>query len=278
MPTIQEYYEDSTNHGSYQYVTLDTIVDDLIEDGLDEDSFLKNTRRSTIIKHVKKGIRMMNFNVLNQPKILELEIGDALSVIMPADYTDYIRISVIGDDGYLYLLGRNDNIHIGKTYLQSHNYEILFAEDGTPLEADSSNAYSKPFIKREFHSSCINDTFNQDTSHFSINGQFRVDKERGVIALSSDLQGKSIVLEYVADGLEDEKIYNGKLKIHKHIADAISDYAYWQIIRKKRNVIQGEKQAARHEYFNSRREAKKRVSSVKVHEILKAMTATSKWI
>lgn len=278
MGTIKEYYDDSTQHGSYQHVSLDTLVDDLYEDGLDEDSYLKNTRRSNIIKHVKKGIRVMNFNVLNKPKILELEIGDALSIVMPADYVDYLRISVIGEDDYLYLLGRNDNIHIGKTYLQSNEYEILFSEAGDPLEADSSNAYNIPYVKREFHSSCIGATFNQDTSKFNINGEFRIDKERGAIAFSSDLQGKAIVLEYSSDGLEDEKVYGGKLMVHKYIADAISDYAFWQIIRKKRNVNANVIAAARHEYFNSRRESKKRISSVKVHEILKAMTSGAKWI
>lgn len=277
MPTIEEYYE-GNDHGNYQYVTLNAIVDDLIEDSLDQDSYLKNTKRSQIIKHVKRGIRVMNFNVLNNPKILELELSSALSMVLPVDYVDWLRISVIGDDGYLYPLGENRNIHIGKTYLQAHDFEILFSEEGDPLEANSSNAYSIPYKRRVLHPTCQGGMRTVDTSRYNANGEFRIDKENGTIAFSSDLSEKAIVIEYVSDGMEDEKVFNGKLKIHKYIVDAVIDYAYWQIIRKRRNVRAIAISEARREYFNSRREAKKRISSIKVHEIFKAATAANYWI
>lgn len=278
MPTIQEYYE-GTDHGNYQYVTLNSIIEDMVEDSLDPDSLLKNSRRSQFLKHTKRGIRAMNFNALNNPKILELEVGTSLSMILPVDYVDWIRLSVIKDDGFMYLLGENKNMNIAKTYLQAHDYQILFSDKGDPLEADSSNnAFASPFTRRVFHPSQCGDQKNQDTSMYNVNGEFNIDNERGAIAFSSDLSEMPIVIEYVSDGLEDEKIFGGNLKIHKYIVDAVHDYVFWQIIRKKRNVTAVEKGSARHEYFNSRRLAKQRISNFKVHEVLKAMTSATKFI
>ena len=278
MATIQEYYEGS-EHGSYQYVTLNSIVQDIVEDTLDEDSLIKHAKRTNIIKHLKRGIRVMNFNSLNEIKGLELEIGTSLAMILPVDYVDWVRVSVLEDDGYLYLLGENRNMNTAKTYLQAHTYEILFSQEGYPLEADSSNnAFVTPFERRVFHSSCYGAARNQNTSRYNVNGEFKIDKERGAIAFSSDLSEKTIVIEYVSDGLESDKIFGEDYKVHKYIVDALTDYVYWQIIRKRRNIHTREKAMARQEYFNSRREAKKRISGIKVHEIMKAMTSATKWV
>ena len=68
------------------------------------------------------------------------------------------------------------------------------------------------------------------------------------------------------------------MKIHKYIVDAVHSYTFWQLIRKRRNVNATEKAVARHEYFNDRRLAKLRLGSMSANEIMKAMSAATKWI
>lgn len=278
MGTIQEYYE-GNDHGNYQFVSFNSLVEDMVEETLDGDSYLKNTKRSQIIKWLKKGVREMNFNALNRPKFLEFTLPPSLSMVMPVDYVDWVRIWVIGDDGFLYTLGNNKNMNIAEAFLQDDNYEILFDNDGNPLKADSAdNIFGAPFKRRILAPSCRGNMKNIDTSAYSTNGEFNVDKENGRIGFSSNLSEQTIVLQYISDSLEDEKIFNGDLKINKYAIDAIHDYAYWQIIRKKRTVNAGEKQLARREYFNSRRKTKMRISNIKVNDILKAVTSATKWI
>lgn len=278
MATIEEYYE-GEEHGDYQYVTFSSLVQDMVEDSLDQDSYLKNTARSQIIKWLKRGIRVMNFNALNAPKLLELTLPPSLTMVLPVDYVDWIRISRVDENGYLYALGENKNMNIAVAYLQDNEYEILFDNGGNPLLANSgTSAFQQPYNRLTFDPSCRGNAKTVDTSYYNENGEFKIDKEFGRIAFSSDLSEKNVILEYVSDGLEDEKIYNDDLKIHKYIIDAVTDYAYWQLIRKKRNVNATEKGVARHEYYNSRRIAKKRIVGIKVHEILKGMSGSSKWV
>jgi hypothetical protein len=292
MATVEEYYDDPNEHGNYQYVSFKSIIDDLVEDSLDQDSYLKNTLRSQFIKHAKKGVRMMNFNALNFVKGLELDLPPSLAVVLPVDYVDWVRVSVFNNEGYLYTLGENKKMPTAKSYLQDVDYKILFDAQGFPLTGDTANnAFAAPFERRTL-SGALTEYYwdgyygvdigavarNINTSAYNENGEFKIDLERGSIAFSSDLIGRSILLEYVSDGLENEKIWGTKLAIHKYIIDAVHDYVYWQVIRKRRNVNATEKAAARHEYFNSRRLAKIRLGSMSANEILKAMSASTKWI
>jgi len=239
----------------------------------------------------------MNFNTLNFVKGLEFEISESLSLISPVDYVDWVKISVVGGDGFLYTMGENKKMITATAYLQDNNFDILFDNLGFPLEGDtSSNAFSSPWNRRRLYPEATNQQSGVDeelyalansghgamrninTSAYNENGEFKIDLERGAIAFSSEIAEQSIVLEYVADGLENEKIWGEALAIHKYIVDAIMDYVYWQVIRKKRNVILTEKAVARHEYFNSRRLAKIRLGSINANEIRKAMSAATKWI
>jgi hypothetical protein len=288
MSTIEDYYAGDTG-GQYQYVSFQSMIDDFVEDSLDQDSYLKNTTRSQIVKQTIKGVRMLNFNGLNAVKGLELQVPPSLSMLLPVDYVDWIRVTTVGDDGFLYNLGENLRMPTAVSYLQDNDYEILFDNDGNPLQGDSDNsAFSKPFLRRTLHETareeflygvgCRQVRRNIDTSKYSENGEFKIDQQRGAIAFSSELAERSVVFEYVSDGLEEKKIWGGEYQIHKYTIDAIHDYVYWQLIRKKRNVNATEKATARGEYFNSRRIAIKRLGSINVNQIMKAMSSATKWI
>jgi hypothetical protein len=294
MATVEDYYN-GDEHGTYQYVSFNSIIDDLVEDSLDQDSYLKNTLRSQFIKHAKKGIRVMNFNALNAIKGLELTIPPSMTVVLPVDFVDWARVSVLLDDGFLYTLGENKKMPTASSYLQDESFDILFDNEGFPITGDSDkNAFANPFIRRQLHPTTYWDSYgwgeqdssngcrgafrNQDTSYYNRNGEFKVDMDRGAMAFSSELSERSVLLEYVADGLEGEKIWGTKLTVHKYIVDAVHDYVYWQIIRKRRNVNATEKAVARREYFNSRRLAKVRLGSMSANAIRKAMSAATKWI
>lgn len=278
MSTAEEYHNDASQHGNYQYVSLSELIDGLLVEANDDDSYLKNTKRSTLLYHAKQGIKKMNRTVANEILAVEITVGSSLSLTLPQDFVDYIRVSVVSDDYRLLPLKINHNANLATGYLQDHDSEILFAQDGSILTADASNAYNKPFKRYELSfSRCKGGVFNADTSKASINGEFVIDYRKGKILFDSELAEKEIVLEYVSDGLNWEYIDETEVTIHKNIEEPLRDWVYYACVAQRRNVPQMEKNRALNAYKATRHHAKLATAKFKMVDIAKALDAGSMW-
>jgi len=279
-----EYYEDPNEWGNYQNVTLEEIVSNYMGTG-DPDDYTSTVSRSQVVTQARRAIQELYFDVVRDNKAISLELDSRLTVVLPPDFIDYIRISWVDAHGQLHPMAANTNKTTANTYLQDHAYNLLFDEDGYVLE-DSSyvpSAGNAQFTdKGRASAPCNSYTFvpNINLSNIYSNGSFNIDKQSGVIQFSSDVESKTIVLEYVSDGLYLG--YAGKtdgdITIHKFAETAVMDYIYWQLIIKRRNVPANEKARARKEYYNSRRISKRRLNGMKIAEIIQAFKGQSRWI
>lgn len=249
-----DYYENSENHGSYQYVPLKKIIDDFLYETTDDDSILKNVRRTKIIKHAKESLRELNKEIPNQPKAIEITVPENLSVTLPHDYVSYHRISVAVLDEQtnsyrLQVLNRNQNINISDGWLQDHEYEILFDDEGRILTADALNGYNKPYKRYEF--AC-----GGDSTQISKHGEYSIDERRGQILFSSDMYDKEIVLEYRTDGLQLDTYGEDEIKVHKDLITVLNDLIFYRLIRYRQNIPQNRIQTALLRFKTTRHEAK----------------------
>lgn len=249
-----EYYENSDNHGSYQYVPLKKIIDDFLFETTDDDSILKNTTRTKIIKQAKASLRDLNKEVPGVPKAIEITVPENLSITLPQDYVSFhkIYLVVLDDTTKSYRLqdlNRNHKIHIGDGYLQDNNYELLFDTDGNVLTDNGSNAYTKPYKRYEF----VKGGDNTQVSRF---GEYTIDERKGKIAFSSDLHDKDIVLLYRTDGLEFDTYGEDAIKVHKDMITVLTDSIFYYLIRWKQHVPQNRIQSALLRYKTTRHEAK----------------------
>ena len=176
----------------------------------------------------------------------------------------------------------NSMTSMAQVYLQSNNYELLFDEDGEVLIGDSN----KTPVDDGDVTSCNRFSFvggftpNKDYSKVFVNGSVVLNKSEGLLQFSSDVQGQSVVLEYISDGL-----YNGVegqddtlIKIHKFAENALVDYIHYSLIKNRRNVPYNEKQRARKEYYNSHRISKRRISSLRKDDLLQTFKGANRWI
>ncbi len=271
-----DYHSDEANHGNYQYIPLKEIVNTLLLEFSDDDHYLKNVRRTTLLSHAKNAIRKFNKQVFNDVRAMEITVPTSLVIAMPHNYVDYVRVSVVIDDNGTYRLkplNINKNMNIADGYLQDHDAEILFDEDGGILMADSSNIYARPYKKYEFDNSSQR---TLDTSQLSKYGEFTIDERRGKIGFSSDLSDREIVLEYVSDGLEFDTYGEEQIRVHKDVVELIKENVYFSCISGKVNVPANEKERARRRYLTTKHEAKLDRSGLDFLEISKAMNLSSK--
>lgn len=280
------YYSDFNRHGEYQSITLEEVVNNYLM-SRDEDDYTSNSPRYKIIYQAKRGLRELYFDVMQSVRVMELDIPPHLTMILPPDYVDYVRISVVSN-GILYPMAMDNRQNIAMAHLQDNQYNFLYDNNGFVLKGsgnretlDSGQSVATILNNQgDIDVYCARFTPNADLSRSFKNGKFNIDKARGVIEFTSQVEGSSIVLEYISDGLytEDGQVDETHIKVHKFAESALIDYIHWQLVKNRRNVPANEKERARKEYFNSKRQAKRRLSNIKVEDLLQVFKGDSKWI
>ena len=106
------------------------------------------------------------------------------------------------------------------------------------------------------------------------NGWFTIDDRRGMFSFSSDLVGKVITLEYISDGLA----YDADTKIPKMIEEAMYMHIVYSILSSKMNVPEYVVQRFKKDRRAQLRNAKIRLSNLKLDTLIQTMRGKSKWL
>mgnify|MGYP003110868927 CR=1 FL=1 len=189
-----------------------------------------------------RGLKELTFDILHQVKTTILTVNTNLTVDLPCDYVNYTRIGQCKDNGRIKTLGYDE-------YLCIQN---KIDTCGDPAAKDSSGLKSVSGGHSR-NGELTGGWYGMGAGYRD--GYYRIDRERGQIALSSELSGESIVLEYISDGSNA----NGDMKVNVLAEEALRAYIWWKVNQRRRNVPMQEKEAARRDYFNEKRLARARI-------------------
>lgn len=280
MASIDYYQGNPEDFGNYQYVKLEEVINNYIISRTTDD-YTTSIPRFQIIHQAKRGMRELYYDVVREIRAIELELSPSLTVIVPPDFVNYVRISWVDENGHLHPMAVDNSMNIATAYLQDNNYELLFDSNGCVLQG--SGVRENPSQSGRIDDfSCHQFEFrpNLDTSTIFNEGKFRLDRAAGVIEFGASAMGKNIVLEYISDGLFTgcEGRPEKEIRIHKFAEEALMNYIYWGLIKQMRNVPANEKQRAKKEFYNMRRIAKRRINTLRVEDIIQTFKGDSKWI
>lgn len=276
VQTPEQYYGDEANWGGYQFITMSDLMDDLMLETTDPDSYLVNIPRHKILKTLKDGIRFTNRHTRRIVHAIEVTVPDTGWMPLPQNYVDWLRLSVVDQDLRLQPLNINNSINTAVGYLQDHEGEILFDNDGGILEADSSNVYATPYKKYQFTDSLRGGFHTLDTSKLSRFGEFKIDEQVGTIAFSSNLINREIVMEYISDGVDLEEINESEIQIHKDLRDVIYEYTYSHCIATRRNVPYNEKLRAKNSFKTLLHQVKIDIAGFDMNQIIRVARTSTK--
>jgi hypothetical protein len=279
------------NWGSYQYVTLSDVVNNFMAMYVGNDKMVNNVQRYEVIFHIKQAIKLLHFDALRSIKTIEMSVGNDLKFILPSDYVNYVRISIL-IDGYLRPLYENRKANSALGYLQDNNYNILFDINGEILIGDSQldidrknkTLYEGPGPYNGCYGWCIGDEwyfgyevgakFMVDPSLLSEGPSFRINN--GVIDFSSGVSGNRIVLEYISDGMQNGN--DSDITIHKFAEDFVYRYTKWALLNNKIGINLYDKKLARDEKQAEFRNAKLRLSNIHPSRLLMTLRGQGKQI
>lgn len=280
LPPI-DYYQNEDNWGSYQYISLSQLVNNFMLEQIGDDRLLSNVKRYNVLQHFKRGIQEFNYDTLKEVKVVEMELSDSLLLTLPHDFVSYVRVSVVGQDGLLRPLSKDSRTLIGTAYLQDHEYNILFDQNGYPLEANETETF-KRYTSRNIATVSAPMSTEINSANFGLNpdlngnGYFNIDKRRGVMAFSSNIGGNVIVLEYISDGLE----YNNgdDVMIHKLAEQALYSYVKYAILNNKYGVQEYIINRAKKDYYRDLHNANIRMMELRGNELLILLNGRKKWL
>ena len=116
--------------------------------------------------------------------------------------------------------------------------------------------------------------FGMDPQYANINGYFSINDRENKISFSSNLVGKLIVLEYVSDGLA----YDLDSRVPKMAESALYAYMLHSIIANRIGSQEYLVRRLQQDKIAKLRNAKIRLSNIKLEEITQVFRGKSKWI
>lgn len=275
----QEYYEYEANHGEYGYVSLEEMVINFISNFTGDGKILNAVKRSQVLYQFKQGIKKFSMNALREVKKVELELGDTLDITLPPDFVAYARISYVNpESGELMVLSRNENMAMATAYLQAHDAEILYDDEGFILEGTTFYSELNDKVnKRVFEGGCgsVHTNFRLDPTQ-NANGYFNIDPRSGKIHFSSDNASRVIMLEYISDGLEYSN--ESEIKVSKLAEQALYNYVNYELMKTLFNVPMYEKNEAKKMWFAEYRNAKIAMMDIKISDIMLFLNAKRQYI
>ena len=116
--------------------------------------------------------------------------------------------------------------------------------------------------------------YGLDPQHAQANGSFYIDCISGKIHFSSNINGKTVVLDYISDSLGTD----GEMQVHKFAEEAMYKWISHAVLASRANTPEYLVNRYKKERFAATRQAKLRLSNIKLEEITQILRGKSKQI
>ena len=284
------------NYGGYQYITLNDAIDNFMVGYVGDGKIIQTAKKSDVLFFAKRSLQEFSYDTLKSIHSQELTIPASLNIILPQDYVNYVNVSWIDTYGVKRPIFPTNNLttipyntpvqdnkgvptqdnfgeniegtSITKERFDSMNTDILNNNFDLDDWAYFSNAYG---YNGNWN---IGQFYGADPQYSNVNGYFTIDEREGKMSFSSDLVDKLIVLEYISDGLA----YDKDTKVPKLAEEALYASILHYIVSTRANQPEYLVQRLRRDKSSKLRNAKIRLSNIKLTEIVQVMRGKSKWL
>ena len=290
--TSRDYYE-ASSFGGYRYTSLKDIVDNFMIAYVGDGKLIDNVAKSDVIFHAKRGLQEFSYDVLKTVKLQEVELSASLSIPMPQDYVNYVKICYIDNSGirriiYPTRLTTNPT----EAPIQDNEYNYIYDSNGDLVEGSSITeerwkAFDPKHVTGDLSSEdsfylTTNDYLRSDygrrygslPEQLQVNGVLVHDEVNGQFGFSSNLSGKTLTLHYISDGLGTD----AEMQIHKMAEEALYKHIAYNVLASKRNISEFIVRRYQKERRAALRNAKLRLSNMKLSEMAQVMRNKSKQI
>ena len=277
------------NYGGYSYITIENIVNNFLVAYVGDGKLISNIKRTDVIFHAKRGLQEFSYDTLKSIKSQELTIPPSLSLIIPQDYVNYVKLSYIDSVGIKHI--------IYPTTLTSNPYTVPAQDangiptqdslgeniEGTSLTNerwDDNNLFTTNLNNQEnlyyddgnWYNRAYGRRYGLQPEVAQSNGWFTIDEREGKFSFSSNLANQLIILEYISDGLSSDL----DTKVPKMAEEAMYMHIAYSILASRSGVQEYVVRRYKIDRKAALRNAKIRLSNIKLEEFTQIMRGKSK--
>ena len=284
------------NYGSYQYTKLNDVINNFTVGYVGQGKLIPNAKRTDIIFHAKRAMQEFSYDTLKSVNSQELTVPQGLSIPLPQDYVNYVNIYWVDQSGRQHIIMPTNTLHQSPTELPVQDTSGVPIQDSFDNNIDSGNSIiddrwannglrntgnlaNDSFAAAEFYSDFNNmvgygQQYGLDPQYANVNGYFNINDRLNSISFSNNLVDKIINFEYISDGLSNDL----NTRVPKMAEEAMYAYILHAIIASRINQPEYVVQRLKREKSAKLRNAKIRLSNIKLNEFVQVMRGKSKWI
>ena len=102
--TTPSVYYPSTNHGEYQFISLQEIINNFIATYIGEGKILANSLKGDVSFHAHRALQELSYDTLKSCKSQEIEVCPSLKMPLPHDYVNYVKLTWSDSNGIEHVL------------------------------------------------------------------------------------------------------------------------------------------------------------------------------
>jgi len=285
------------NYGSYAYTTLNDVINNFLVAYVGAGKLIPSVKRTDILFHAKRAMQEFSYDTLKSVNSQELTIPNNLSVVLPQDYVNYVNLYWVDSQGVQHIIMPTNNLTSNPYTIPLQDNKGVPAQDnfdnditGTSIVEDrwknnylegnypDNNLANNPESGWEYYYGWpefgYGKLFGLEPEYGNINGYFNINEREGKMSFSANLVDKIIVFEYISDGLST----NLETRVPKLAEEAMYAYISHAVIASRINQPEYIVQRLKREASAKLRNAKIRLSNIKLNEIVQVMRGKSKWI
>ena len=286
-----QYYEATSGQGDYQFVSLENIISSFSIIHVGEGKLISKISKTDIQFHAMRAIQELSYDVFRSIKSQEIEIPASLTMVLPQDYVNYVKLVRVDSNGIervLYPTGKTSNPFAIEQNADGV-YQLEDTDNNSTMdslkEQDPSNTwdnYKSQVPSKDVYADDTTDLdidnrgrrYGLDPQHSQSNGSFYIDYKRGYVHFSSALSGQTVTLKYISDGLGTD----AEMVVHKFAEEAVYKCIMYGILSSRTNIPEYIIARFKKERFAETRKAKIRLSNIKMEEFTQVLKGMGKQI
>tara|TARA_A100000172_G_scaffold78176_1_gene63418 strand:+ start:58 stop:936 length:879 start_codon:yes stop_codon:yes gene_type:complete len=284
--TDQSYYEGS-DLGGYQFTSLQDIISQFITAYVGQEKIISKASRVDVAFHAQRALAEMSFDTFKSTKAQEIKVPNTLKMILPRDYVNYVKLTYADSAGIEHIIypaikTSNPTSISQDDTTGSYNFVDGVLQTTTDSTTWTNYQSENPHedIQQDFDYDDdiadynIGQRYGIDPQFAQINGSFYIDELKGNIHFSSNLSGQTITLKYISDSLGTDE----EMQVHKLAEEAMYKQILYALASTRINMPASIINRLKKEARASKRQAKLRLSNIKLEEITQVLRGKSKRI
>ena len=280
--------------GYYSRTNLNDIINNFMVAYIGDGKILTKVPRYEVAFWAQRAVQEFSYDILHSEKSIEIELSPTKSISLPSDYVNYVRIEYTDSNGVMKPILPSRTTTANKAVAQDQDYKYLYDQDGDIVFKEISETIDKyqstnRLLDVQQTQDYYNGNFDMDDYMYygqrygstpeyqNINGTFVLDTEAGKVYFDAAFkEGCYITFTYVSDGLGNNGNFDNVL-VPKLAEDAVYSNMLYNL-SKLRPSAAGAAALYKKEAAAKMRNAKIRLSNLKLEELTQVLRGKSKWI